>query len=159
MKFLSHGGLALQQKFLKIMQKLYFFCALLFVPISALSETPANVKKVNGEEVYEPKPDQQKMPTSASEKKTDDKKQNMPKDDKNSPSGEKKTETMPTIDKKMSEGHSASAQSSATQEGKYKSNKIVTLEEEDPYEIRKPMGIFWFAGVFLFLLIVIFVFT
>ncbi len=42
---------------------------------------------------------------------------------------------------------------------KYKSNKLVTLEEEDPYEVRKPMGIFWFAGVFLTLLIVIFIFT
>ncbi|WP_158998535.1 hypothetical protein [Pigmentibacter ruber] len=42
---------------------------------------------------------------------------------------------------------------------KFKNNKLVTLEEEDPYEVKKPMGIFWFAGVFLILLIVIFIFT
>ena len=46
-----------------------------------------------------------------------------------------------------------------SEKNKYKGNKVVTIDEEDPYEIHKPMGIFWFVGVFLVLLIVIFVFT
>ncbi len=144
--------------------------------ICASAETHSTVRKENGEEVYETnanktpplkkKEEHPKKADAAHDSK--DAHNNPPEkkaeaahtskeehaDSSHNPTPNEKDAHAKEKSKAIEEEHNSSAHSE-----KYKSNKLVTLEEEDPYEVRKPLGIFWFAGVFLTLLIVIFIFT
>ena len=149
----------------------------------SFADTHANVHKENGEEVYEPKAETKKSAPmkqkEESAKKSEEKlnshsQKNRTESDakkqKDSHGDEKKdSHAMDSHGDEKKDSHAMDSPKSNMKDEKehkstslldrFKNNKLVTLEEEDPYEVRKPMGIFWFAGVFLILLIVIFIFT
>ncbi|WGL60321.1 hypothetical protein QEJ31_01725 [Pigmentibacter sp. JX0631] len=175
-------------RILNFRQISWLFLILIFIPKISFAETHANVHKENGEEVYEPKAETKKSTPMKQKEETSKKsveKQNSHSEHKPSGTeaskqkdahatdshGDEKKDAHATDshgDEKKDAHAMDSAKSNMKEEKEHKSgslldrfknNKLVTLEEEDPYEVRKPMGIFWFAGVFLILLIVIFIFT
>ncbi|MGY3805003.1 hypothetical protein ACWNT8_13130 [Pigmentibacter ruber] len=154
----------------------------------SFADTHANVHKENGEEVYEPKAETKKsapMKQKEESTKKSEEKLNSHSQKNTAESEAKKQKDSHTMDSHGDEKKDSHAMDSHGDEkkdshaidspksnmkdekehkstsllDKFKNNKLVTLEEEDPYEVKKPMGIFWFAGVFLILLIVIFIFT
>jgi hypothetical protein len=177
----------LRQK--KIDQKIFLSIIALFFLLPVLSHADAEEvhRIVNGEEVYEPKKEETKT-NAQSQKKKETPKENQNEIDKKDKETKNKMEEgkpkdtkeakTPMNDIKSHEVKSMEAKKEVispeektvgpkkdmdmkTSEGmnKYKANKLVSSDEEDPYEIHKPIGIFWFFGVFMILVIVIFVFT
>lgn len=91
----------------------------------------------------------------------------IPSDKKNAKSNEKTSgdqhsnetkQIPPKMDSKDS-GHGSSSENKNKLLEKYKGNKLVNNDNEEAFEVHKPYGLIWFAGVFVVLLIVIFVFT
>ena len=151
----------------------------MLLPLFSIADSDTIHRVVNGEEVYEP-PKDDKKPNGLPQNKKEMPKDKTPEKGKSNDTNMKDKETK----NKMDEGKSKETQevkppmkeemnhdeksmepkkvmdnSSSERMNKYKANKVVTSDEEDPYEIHKPIGIFWFFGVFVILLIVIFVFT
>jgi hypothetical protein len=142
----------------------------LLLPLFSNAETDTKQRVVNGEEVYEPKKEETKT-NEQSQNKKEVPKEKPPIKDKETKNkmGEGKAKDAPEAktpmqgenphEEKTMESKKNMDNGSSEGMDKYKANKIVTSDEEDPYEIHKPVGIFWFFAVFVILLIVIFVFT
>ncbi len=146
----------------------------MFLPLFSRAETEGVHRVVNGEEVYEPKKEETKINTpphkknevpneKASEKEKHNEMSMKHDETKNKKEEEKTKDTQeskaPIKEEKSIETKKEMNNKASENMSKYKANKVVSSDEEDPYEIHKPIGIFWFFGVFVILLIVIFVFT
>ncbi len=146
----------------------------MLLPLFSRAETEGVHRVVNGEEVYEPKKEETKIntpphkknevPNEKAAEKEKHNETNMKHDETKNKMDEEKTKDTQDSKAPMKEEKSLvpkkEMESKAAEKmSKYKANKVVTSDEEDPYEIHKPIGIFWFFGVFVILLIVIFVFT
>ncbi|WP_186646882.1 hypothetical protein [Fluviispira vulneris] len=136
------------------------------------------VKKVNGEEVYEPKSDENTLkkmtlPEEKKGEKKEEKKTEKKEMEKKDPHGtmvntqtnmEKPNEhSSESMKKEANHTKEAMKESEANkkemnEKEMAKSTKLTNFEEE-PFDIYRPKGYIWFAAVFVILLFVIFVFT
>lgn len=143
----------------------------MLLPLFSFSETQTTHRE-NGEEVYVPKKEESQT-NDRSQNKKETQKENTPAKEKQSKANPKEKDTKPeeahetkapikgesSHKEKAAESKEKMERAPSKETNKYMANKIVSSDEEDPYEIHKPIGILWFCAVFVVLLIVIFIFT
>ena len=168
----------------RISKKFSLFIKILFIlfPFLAFANDEHSAPhKENGEEVYVPKNESAKKIEHGKKEETHETKTDN-KVTKHETTGHEKDSKSEMHEIKAKEEHGSPTKPDAHEEHsdkmkedkkdahdntkeetkeklKYKENKVVTIDDDDPYEVQKPVGLFWFAGVFVTLLIVIFVFT